>query len=52
MAEGYVPRGAVANYGIEEWLGYDGLYPERIQRFQFEMGAAIWDAMEPACAIQ
>jgi len=52
VAEGYVPRGAVANYGIEEWLGYDGLYPERIQRFQFEMGAAIWDAMEPACAIQ
>ena len=52
VAEGYIPPGTMANYGIEEWLGYDGLYPERIRRFQLEMGTDIWKAMEPACSIQ
>ncbi|HOD48388.1 MAG TPA: YfhO family protein [Candidatus Hydrogenedentes bacterium] len=51
VAEGYIPPGTVANYGIEEWLGYDGLYPERIRRFQLEMGTGIWNAMEPVCSI-
>lgn len=51
VAEGYVPSGTVSNYGIEEWLGYDGLYPERVRRLQLELGPAIWNAMEPVCAI-
>ena len=38
-------------YGIEEWLGYDGLYPKRIMRFQTALGRDIWNAMEPACSI-
>ncbi|MFO7973427.1 MAG: YfhO family protein [Candidatus Hydrogenedentota bacterium] len=52
VAEGYIPPGTVANYGLEEWLGYDGLYPERIRRFQVEMGTEVWKAMEPVCSIQ
>ncbi len=52
VAEGYIPPGTVANYGLEEWLGYDGLYPERIRRFQLEMSTDIWKAMEPVCSIQ
>ncbi len=52
VVEGYVPSGVVTNYGIEEWYGYDGLFPERIRRFQLELGPAIWKVMEPVCAIQ
>jgi hypothetical protein len=51
VAEGYVPSGIVSNYGIEEWLGYDGLYPERVRRLQLELGPAIWKVMEPVGAI-
>jgi hypothetical protein len=52
IAEARVVTGVMAPYEIEEWLGYDGLYPERVLRLQTELGAAIWQAMEPACAIQ
>lgn len=44
--------GAVANYGIEEWLGYDGLFPERIIRYQNRLGAKVWDTVEPLHSIQ
>lgn len=52
VAEGYIPPGTVANFGLEEWLGYDGLYPERIRRFQVEMGTEVWKALEPVCGIE
>ncbi len=52
IAEAYLISGVMAPYGIEEWLGYDGLYPERVLRLQRELGRDIWTSMEPACAIQ
>ena len=52
VAEGYIVSGAVANYGIEEWLGYDGLFPERTRRYRFELGYGVWDIMEPVNSIQ
>lgn len=50
-AEGGVPGGLMAAYGIHEWLGEDGMYPERMIRFLKTMGPELWNAMEPACAI-
>ncbi|HOF40589.1 MAG TPA: YfhO family protein [Candidatus Hydrogenedentes bacterium] len=50
-AEGGVPGGLMAAYGIEEWLGEDGMYPERMLRFLKALGPDLWDTMEPACAI-
>ncbi|MBN2310106.1 MAG: YfhO family protein [Candidatus Hydrogenedentes bacterium] len=52
VAEGSVESGAISNYGIEEWLGYDGLFPERPIRFQKELGPDVWNAMEPVYSIQ
>ncbi len=49
--EGNIASGLLAAYGIEEWLGYDGLYPERIVRFQKTIGQDFWNAIEPACAV-
>ncbi|MFP4499795.1 MAG: YfhO family protein [Candidatus Hydrogenedentota bacterium] len=50
-ASGGIASGLLAPYGIEEWLGYDGLYPLRPYRFQRELGPDIRKAMAPACAI-
>ncbi|MCC6486529.1 MAG: YfhO family protein [Candidatus Hydrogenedentes bacterium] len=50
-AEGGLAGGVLTNYGVAEWLGYDGLYPARVIRFQKELGTKFWDAMEPACSL-
>ncbi len=52
VAEAFIISGGMGNYGIEEWLGYDGIYPERILRFQNELGYNLWDVMEPVCSIR
>ena len=51
-AEGYIPPGLLAPYGIEIWLGYDGIYPERMVCFQKSLGPEIWRNMEAACGKQ
>lgn len=38
-------------YGIETWMGYEGMYPRRISEFRSGLGDAIWGSIEPACAI-
>lgn len=50
--EGNIASGMVAVYGIEEWLGYDGIYPKRIMDFQHKLGPGAWEVMEPSCAIR
>ncbi len=52
VGEAYIASGLVSIYGIEEWLGYDGLYPERMIHFQRRLAEGIWEVMEPACAVQ
>lgn len=52
VAQAGIISGVLAPYGIEDWLGFDGIYPERMVTFQRELGTAVWDAMEPACAIE
>jgi len=52
VAEAYIVSGGMSNYGIEEWLGYDGLYPERILRYQKTLGYSTWKVMEPINAIR
>lgn len=51
VGAGFVPSGFMVPYGIEDWLGYDGLYPERILRFCKALGPDIWHAAEPICSI-
>ncbi|MBI5090825.1 MAG: YfhO family protein [Candidatus Hydrogenedentes bacterium] len=51
LGEGGVASGIMAAYGVEDWLGYDGLYPERMIRFQKTLKREWWDAMEPASSI-
>ncbi|MDZ4859861.1 MAG: YfhO family protein [Candidatus Hydrogenedentes bacterium] len=51
VAQASIYNGAIANYGVEEWVGYDGLFPERVIRYQSELKSTVWDAMEPAQAI-
>jgi hypothetical protein len=50
IAEGNIPSGLMAVYGIEDWLGYDGIYPLRITRFQSALGPGIWGGIEPVRA--
>jgi hypothetical protein len=47
LAEGMILRGFMIPYGVEEVLGYDAVYPERITRFQQTLLTNVWTAMEP-----
>lgn len=46
-----IQAGLIPVYGIEQWLGYDGLYPLRVKRLQVAFGKDLWGTLEPACAI-
>ncbi len=46
-----IPGGLMPTYGIEDWHGYDGIYPERMRTWREQLGTDLWKAMEPACAI-
>ncbi len=48
---GLIPAGLLPHYGIEEWTGYDGMYPRRIREFQKRLKRKVWTVMEPVCAI-
>ena len=49
--EAGIPSAILPSYGIEEWLGYDSLYPARIVRFQETLGEHIWGNPEPVRAV-
>jgi len=51
VSEAAILSGGMANYGVEEWLGYDGLSPERAIRYQVELGTEVWDHAEPVSSI-
>jgi len=51
MADGDIPSGLMVSYGLEDWLGYDGLYPGRISRVTQGLGPDIWKGMEAARSI-
>ncbi len=38
-----IAPGTIGNFGIEEWDGYDGLYPERPVRFREALSIKVWD---------
>jgi len=52
VGEGGVVSGTFAPYGIEEWLGYDGLYPARIKQFQQKLADDVWRKAEPLYSVQ
>ncbi|MCP4644621.1 MAG: YfhO family protein [bacterium] len=47
-----IAKGTMQWYGVEQWLGFDGIYPYRVMRFWETLGSDLWNAMEPACSIQ
>ncbi|MDX9972294.1 MAG: YfhO family protein [FCB group bacterium] len=49
--EGNVASGLMPVYGIEELLGYDGLYPARIIRLMKAVEPEEWQAILPALAV-
>lgn len=49
---GYIASGLLVPYGIEDWLGYDGLFPDRVLRFNLALGTDVWNAAEPVCSIE
>ena len=51
LGAGFVASGLMVPYGIEDWLGYDGLYPKRVLEFCEKMSSKIWTAAEPICSI-
>ncbi len=52
VTEGGVPGGILNMYGIEDWLGYDGIYPGRVWGLQHALGRGFWKRFEPAASIQ
>ena len=52
MAEGDIPAGPMVAYGLEDWAGYDGLYPARMIRFTEGHGTGVWGNIEPLRSIQ
>ncbi|GMV92313.1 MAG: hypothetical protein AMXMBFR82_20910 [Candidatus Hydrogenedentota bacterium] len=52
LGDGGIASGLMVPYGIEDWLGYDGLYPRRMTRFQTELGQDAWDSVEPTRSIE
>lgn len=49
---GGVPSGILAGYGIEDWWGEDGMYPERIITFRKSLGDDFWNSVEPASTLR
>ncbi len=47
-----LPDGVWQPYGIEQWSGYDGMFPARIMEFRNRLGGDIWNAMEPVTSVQ
>jgi len=51
MPEAGVPGGLMVSYDLEDWLGYDGLYPGRIIRFVQTLETDLWGNIEPVRSI-
>ncbi len=45
-----IPAGILSCYGIEELMGYEGIYPARMMRLQQALKASVWQAFEPVYA--
>jgi len=52
LGDGGIASGLMVPYGIEDWLGYDGIYPRRMTRFQKELDQDAWGPIEPTRSIQ
>lgn len=47
-----IPNGVLTPRGVEEWLGYDGLYPMRLHRLLNALGPELWASMEPIMGVR
>ncbi|MCC6142496.1 MAG: YfhO family protein [Candidatus Hydrogenedentes bacterium] len=47
-----IPSGTLTARGIEEWLGYDGLFPMRVLRFARHLKKDLWNSMEPVIGLR
>lgn len=48
---GGIPCGILPVYGIEEFRGYDGIYPNRMRRFRERLGVELHTSMGSVCAV-
>lgn len=51
VSDSGIVEGYMQVYGIEQWRGYDGIYPERIRRLDIILSDENWDAVEPLFGI-
>jgi hypothetical protein len=47
-----IPEGVITAFGIEEWLGYDGITPLRTLRLLKGLGDDLWNSFEPVMSVQ
>ena len=47
-----LPDGLWQPYRIEQWSGYDGIFPARVMEFRNRLAGDIWNAMEPVTAVE
>jgi hypothetical protein len=45
-----IPDGVAQYYGIEDMLGYDGIYPKRF--IDFRENVRLWESMEPLVSVR
>lgn len=46
-----VRTGLFQPYGLEQWWGYDAMFPKRTRTFAAELDPDFWVSAEPACAL-
>ncbi len=46
-----VRTGLFQPYGLEQWWGYDAMFPRRIRTFCARLDPDFWVSAEPACAL-
>ncbi|MFO7973237.1 MAG: YfhO family protein [Candidatus Hydrogenedentota bacterium] len=46
-----VRTGLFQPYGLEQWWGYDAMFPRRIRTFAAQLDPDFWISAEPACAL-
>lgn len=46
-----IPPGILPVYGLEDALGYDGIYPARARKLDHALGSLKWQVMEPVYGV-
>ena len=44
--------GVCSAFGVQEWMGYDGIYPKRVLHLVRTLKQDMWNALEPVCSVR